>query len=1163
MATKTDLRVVLGVDGEAKFSATMKNLAAQQKTIRAETANATSALQASGTEYEKAQVKAEGLTKQINIQEQKVELLREAYEKSAEKKGEDANVTLDLKKQYEDASAKLNNMKTSLDKANTAMIEHAEQAEKASTKLKQFGEDAEFVGGKLESVGGKMSKYMTTGILAAGGAAAKAAIDYEQAFAGVEKTVDGTREQLDALSDSILDMSTELPESAVSIAGVAESAGQLGIAVDDIGEFSEVMVKLGMSTNVSAQDATDALGKLTNITKTSSDEYENMGSAIVALGNNFASTESEIIEMATRLAATGEIIGLSEQQMLGIATALSSVGIEAEAGGTAISKLLKQLDTSVQTYTTANATIQKTGMSLRELEMMASHDSSGFKDVAASLGLTTKELKQMMSNAKSLEQFSDVAGMTADEFIQAYGQDSVAALGMFIDGLNDTERTGKNAVEILQDMGITEVRLSNAVLALASSGGILTDAVNTSNSAWEENNALQKEVDKRLETTGTKMTLAKNELQKTAIIMGDNFLPTIAEVASTVGDLAKRFGELDDDTKKTTVRFALCVAAAGPVISTLGKLTTTVGKASKAASTLIKTTQAVKAGTYTGPLSNLLSVLTKTNTATGNLAGSSSALAGIMGSSGPLVIGLVAAAGAALGLYAAYRKLTEGDRAVTEGVESMLSAFGQWDETVENATNLLSNLNTEIIVSSEQSAKISQEVDDVQKDITQIATTAAQERRRLTDEEIQRLEDLFAKLNELTDQEIKYQQAYQDAVTTIAQTTTDYSRENCADLIKSAQEARDSTIALAADQQREKLMLLQQAYEVEGTLTEEEYNRKVEEANREHARAVQAAEDKFAEVNSIVTQGYFEQNIKGNEHLQNIIALNDQLTASQQAYTDEVNRIMSDQTMTETQKLTAQAQAWWNHYWETKDIQEQMDDAMENLSSEELDAWINMSANTEYYGGEITDENKEIFDEFIGTYDNLPRKAKKLFRDTMQGMIDGIKEKNPELFNEADKTAGGFIYTIRRKFDSRSPSRVMKKVFRDVMDGGVIGTQEKEGELSDEAESAAASFLEPFEDLPSNLKKSVDGQLSALRLKMNGLQMQVAFAGTAAAASKGCTYNSVTRNQSSTNYDQSAHFEALLKVENLTVRNDADLRKISGQLEALSQRIWRGKGIKR
>lgn len=1163
MATKTDLRVVLGVDGEAKFSATMKNLAAQQKTIRAETANATSALQASGTEYEKAQVKAEGLTKQIDIQEQKVELLREAYEKSAEKKGEDANVTLDLKKQYEDASAKLNNMKTSLDKANTAMIEHAEQAEKASNKLKQFGEDAEFVGGKLESVGGKMSKYMTTGILAAGGAAAKAAIDYEQAFAGVEKTVDGTREQLDDLSDSILDMSTELPESAVSIAGVAESAGQLGIAVDDIGEFSEVMVKLGMSTNVSAQDATDALGKLTNITKTSSDEYENMGSAIVALGNNYASTESEIIEMATRLAATGEIVGLSEQQMLGIATALSSVGIEAEAGGTAISKLLKQLDTSVQTYSTANATIQKTGMSLRELEMMASHDSSGFKDVAASLGLTTKELKQMMSNAKSLEQFSDVAGMTADEFIKAYGQDSVAALGMFIDGLNDTERTGKNAVEILQDMGITEVRLSNAVLALASSGGILTDAVNTSNSAWEENNALQKEVDKRLETTGTKMTLAKNELQKTAVIMGDNFLPTIAEVASTVGDLAKRFGELDDDTKKTIVRFALCVAAAGPVISTLGKLTTTVGKASKAASTLIKTTQAVKAGTYTGPLSNLLSVLTKTNTATGNLAGSSSALAGIMGSSGPLVIGLVAAAGAALGLYAAYRKLTEGDRAVTEGVESMLSAFGQWDETVENATNLLSNLNTEIIVSSEQSAKISQEVDDVQKDITQIATTAAQERRRLTDEEIQRLEDLFAKLNELTDQEIKYQQAYQDAVTTIAQTTTDYSRENCADLIKSAQEARDSTIALAADQQREKLMLLQQAYEVEGTLTEEEYNRKVEEAQQEHDRAVQAAKDKFAEVNSIVTQGYFEQNIKGNEHLQNIIALNDQLTASQQAYTDEVNRIMSDQTMTETQKLTAQAQAWWNHYWETKDIQEQMGDAMENLSSEELDAWINMSANTEYYGGDITDENKEIFDEFIGTYDNLPRKAKKQFRDTMQGMIDGIKEKSGELFEKASQIAGGFIDTIRKKFDSHSPSRVMKKVFRDVMDGGVIGTQEKEGELSDEAESAAASFLEPFEDLPSNLKKSVGGQLGALRLKMNGLQMQVAFAGTAAAASKGSTYNSVTRNQSSTNYDQSAHFEALLKVENLTVRNDADLRKISGQLEALSQRIWRGKGIKR
>lgn len=102
---------------------------------------------------------------------------------------------------------------------------------------------------------------------------------------------------------------------------------------------------------------------------------------------------------------------------------------------------------------------------------MASNNSSGFKDLAASLGLTKTELKTAMENVKQLNQFAQVSGQSADEFIKAYGVDSVKALGSFIDGLQDTERTGGNAVTMLQDMGLTEIRLSNAILALSASGG--------------------------------------------------------------------------------------------------------------------------------------------------------------------------------------------------------------------------------------------------------------------------------------------------------------------------------------------------------------------------------------------------------------------------------------------------------------------------------------------------------------------------------------------------------------------------------------------------------------------------------------------------------------------------------------------------------------------
>ena len=232
MATKTDLRVVLGVDGEQKFTATMKKLEAQQKSIRAETKNASSALSENATAYEKNKVKAEGLTSQISVQEQKVKTLKEAYEHAVQKKGEDAQVTMDLKTKYENAEASLNNMKSSLEKTNKQLIEHAEKSEQAAKKLKDLGADAEFVGEKMQSAGDKMTKYLTVGILGAGAAAAKAAIDYEEAFAGVAKTVDGTEEQLKELNGQILDMSTTLPTSATEIAGVAEAAGQLGIGVE-------------------------------------------------------------------------------------------------------------------------------------------------------------------------------------------------------------------------------------------------------------------------------------------------------------------------------------------------------------------------------------------------------------------------------------------------------------------------------------------------------------------------------------------------------------------------------------------------------------------------------------------------------------------------------------------------------------------------------------------------------------------------------------------------------------------------------------------------------------------------------------------------------------------------------------------------------------------
>ena len=401
----------------------------------------------------------------------------------------------------------------------------------------------------------------------------QSAIDYETALTGVMKTVDETATtSYDDISDAIKNMAAETGVSKTEIAGVAEAAGQLGISADDLVDFTKTMVDMGVSTNISAQDAASALAKMFNVLNEDMGNVQKAGSTIVALGNNFATTENDIVSMATRLAATGSVVGLTTDQILAISTALSSVGIEAEAGGSAISKLLKKMDVSVSTYKKSNSIIGKTGMSLRELELMQSLDSKGFKGMAESLGLTTKELGTAISNVKSLNQYAEVSNMTADQFVQAYGTNAVGALGSFINGLSAMDGTGQSATAMLQEMGLTEVRLSNAVLALATSDDILTQATDMASEAWDQNRALTDEAGKRYDTTAQQIKGAQEQFDNLKIELMETLMPVLQDLIGVVKDIVAWFSNLDEDTKENIAKFIAFTAVLGPVITTVGSV---------------------------------------------------------------------------------------------------------------------------------------------------------------------------------------------------------------------------------------------------------------------------------------------------------------------------------------------------------------------------------------------------------------------------------------------------------------------------------------------------------------------------------------------------------------------------------------------------------------
>lgn len=323
----------------------------------------------------------------------------------------------------------------------------------------------------------------------------QASMDFESAITGVAKTTDLTDEELADMSDAIKAMSTEIPASTTEIAAVAEAAGQLGIQKDALLDFTRVMTMLGTATNMTAEDAATALARFANITGMSADNYDRLGAVIVDLGNNFATTESEITQMGTRLASGGKLAGLTEPQIMALAAAMSSVGIEAEAGGTAMTQTLNAIEKAVAT------------------------------------------------GEDSLQSFADVAGMSADSFAEMWNTDALGALTAFIRGLGNLDEQGESAVLVLEDLGLTGIRQSDMLKSLALAADQMDSAVQTANTAWDENIALTNEANKRYATTQSKLDMMQNAYNNLKVAVGDAFTPALRDAYDAGTDVMNVLGE--------------------------------------------------------------------------------------------------------------------------------------------------------------------------------------------------------------------------------------------------------------------------------------------------------------------------------------------------------------------------------------------------------------------------------------------------------------------------------------------------------------------------------------------------------------------------------------------------------------------------------------------
>lgn len=637
----------------------------------------------------------------------------EEYQKAQKEASKYNESLLSLQSRYDYLSDEIKNsenkiteFQTSVNKTETEIKGLNSQLAWSRSKLAVFGSYAqeagakwEAAGKKISSVGSALTKGVTRPVATLGVEAFKAAADFETAFTGVTKTVDGTSQQMDTLRQGIIDMATDtqnaVPSTTTEIAAVAEAAGQLGIQTDNILKFSRTMIDLGNSTNLAAEEGASELAKFANITQMSQRDFDRLGSTIVDLGNKFATTEADIVAMGMRLAGAGTQIGLSQSEIMGFATALSSVGIEAEMGGSAFSKAMVKMQVACETgLEPVQKLSARTGLSLRELQLMSENASKDFTDLASSLGMTKSELQNTIDAGLSLENFADVAGVTAEQFKKAFEQDATQAIQLFINGLGDTETKGESTIQMLEEMGFTEVQLRDTMTRLANSGDLVTRAVDTGNKAWEENVALTNEANKRYQTTDSKLKIARNTIVDAGRSIGEQLLPVVADLAQDLSGLVKSFSNLPPETQKTILKLGLLSATAGPATKVIGGLTEGTGRLLKKLGD--------KAG-YKVASAGISAVGSSATGATGGVsalaAGGKSLLATLAPYAAPAGVAVLAA-GAIVGIgvagYQAHKKLVEADlegrfgkiALSTEEIEKMAGKLGS-SPAVEQARTAL------------------------------------------------------------------------------------------------------------------------------------------------------------------------------------------------------------------------------------------------------------------------------------------------------------------------------------------------------------------------------------------------------------------------------------------------------------------------------------------
>lgn len=414
----------------------------------------------------------------------------------------------------------------------------ADTVKSVGGQMTRVGNDWRRVGVQMQAVGTALTKSVTLPLVGLGAAAFKAGADFEQSFASVRKTVEGVVDKMgeltpegEKLRQGFRDLAKEIPVSVSELAKLGGTAGALNVPIDKILEFSEVMAKLGVTTNLTSDQAAESIAQIQAIYQSVGQDTDRFAAALVDLGNRGASTESQILELANRLASAGSAIKLSQDEVLAFAAAMANVGINAEAGGSSMSKIFNDISVAV---------------------------SKGGAEV---------------------EKFARFTELGIDGFVKLFEEDASAAIVAFIEGMGKAVESGENLNLMLNDLGFIEHRQARALRDLALSGENLANTLKIAADGWRENTALTKEAAQFFATTYGQLTLLWNRIKDVGVTLFFAFKPAIDSAIEGLNKfipfaerMAFAFAELPGSIQLSILAFAGLAVAMGPLVYAAGQV---------------------------------------------------------------------------------------------------------------------------------------------------------------------------------------------------------------------------------------------------------------------------------------------------------------------------------------------------------------------------------------------------------------------------------------------------------------------------------------------------------------------------------------------------------------------------------------------------------------